>query len=190
MCPPMEIHSVENPGWYILYTRHQHEKAVAGALSRMGIETFLPLYAAVHHWKDRIKNISLPLFPCYVFVRGIFVGQEFQIVSTPGVYGFVRCAGQAAVIPDAEIHAVRVAERSLSIAPHPFLKRGDWVRIRSGPLAGVQGILHRKKNQYRLILSVELLRKSVAVEVDAHAIEPISRHGGARAHHADQASFQ
>ena len=176
----MGIPRVENPelAWYALYTRHQHEKTVARALSRKGFETFLPLYACDHRWADRTKEVSLPLFPCYVFVRGRFVGYELQIVSTPGVYAFLLCAGRAAMIPDAEIDGVRrMVEGSLRIEPHPFLKCGDWVRIKCGLLAGLEGILYRKKNLYRLVLSVELLQKSVAVEVDASMVERVARRG-------------
>ena len=174
MCPQREIGSVEKPGlgWHALYTRHQHEKSVAASLSQKGFDTFLPLYAATHLWADRNKQLLLPLFPCYVFVRGNFAGQELPILATPGVYGFVRYTGRAAVIPDAEMGCLkRMIESSLRIEPHPFLKRGDLVRVKSGPLMGIEGILRRRKNSCRIVLSVELLQKSVAVEVDAYTVE-------------------
>ena len=161
--------------WYALYTRHQHEKSVALALSQKGIETFLPLYTT-RSWADREKNISLPLFPCYVFVRGNFTGQELQILLTPGVHDFVRSFGHISVIPAIDIDAVRrMVQSSLRIAPHPFLKLGAWVRIKSGPLTGLEGILHHKKNLYRLVRSMELLQRSVAVELDVDAVERIER---------------
>ena len=182
MFPQPEVRSAEKPGlaWHALYTRHQHEKSVAASLSQRGFDTFLPLYSATHLWADRTKQLLLPLFPCYVFVRGKFVGQELPILAMPGVYGFVRCAGRAAMIPDAEMgYLKRMIESSLRIEPHPFLKRGDWVRVKSGPLMGIEGILRCRKNSYRIVLSVELLQKSVAVEVDACTVERASRQKGA-----------
>jgi transcription antitermination factor NusG len=135
------------------------------------VETFLPLYNAAHRWKDRVKQLSLPLFPNYVFVRAGF-DQHAAILRTPGVYDLVRVSGSPAPIPVEEIEAVRrVVERGLSLQPHPFLKSGDRVRLRTGPLEGVEGVLVRKKNLFRLVISVELLLRSVAVEVDAVDIE-------------------
>ncbi len=161
--------------WYALYTRHQHEKVVAESLSKNGFEVFLPLYDVVRQWKDRTKRLSLPLFSCYVFLRG-GLERRLSILSTPGVYSILGIAGQAAAIPQVEIDAIRkVTESSLRVEPHPFLRCGDWVRVTSGPLAGVEGILARKKNLSRLVLSAELLEKSVAVEVDAFRVERLVR---------------
>ena len=189
MCPQVEIRSIEKPGsgWYALHTRHQQESSVGASLSQKGFETFLPLYTSTHRWTDRTKQISLPLFPCYVFVRGNFVGQELPILATPGVYAFVRHAGRATVIPDAEIGCLkRIVESSLRFEPHPFLKYGDRVRIKSGPLTGLEGVLHRRKNLYRVVLSVELLQKSVAVEVDAYTVEGVAKQNGVRLARDDQ----
>ncbi|HUY12640.1 MAG TPA: UpxY family transcription antiterminator [Terriglobia bacterium] len=159
--------------WYALYTRHQHENTVADILSNKGFCVFLPLYQATHRWKDRAKVLSLPLFPSYVFVRG-GLDRQLQIMTTPGVYTIVAVAGRAAAISDAEIGAVRrMVESSLRVEPHPFLKCGDRVRVKSGALEGIEGILVRKKNFVRLVLSVELLMKSVAVEVDAWMVERV-----------------
>lgn len=162
-----------SPAWLALYTHHQHEKAVAQLLFAKGIEAFLPLYKAAHRWKDRVKELSLPLFPNYVFV---FAGLNLRgaILSTPGVYDFVRLGGAPAPIPVEEIEAVRKAvEKGLGVEPHPFLKSGDRVRVISGPLEGVEGILVRKKNFYRLILSVELLVRSISVEVEVADVERV-----------------
>lgn len=160
--------------WYALYTRHQHEKVVADMLARKGFEIFLPLYRSTRRWKDRIKTLSLPLFPSYVFVHG-GIDRQLWIVTTPGVYSVVSAAGQIAVIPTEEIDAVkRMVENSLRVEPHPFLKCGDPVRVVSGPLQGIEGILTRVKNLFRLVISVEMLQKSVAVEVDASILERVS----------------
>ena len=159
--------------WHALYTRHQHEKTVADFLTKKGFHVFLPLYNTTHKWKDRTKALSLPLFPSYVFIRG-GLDRQLQIVTTPGVYAVLAVAGRAAIIPDEEISAVQqMVASSLEVEPHPFLKSGDRVRVTSGPLEGIEGILVRKKSSFRLVLSVELLMKAVAVEVDAWAVERV-----------------
>jgi transcription antitermination factor NusG len=164
---------LEGPAWHALYTRHQHEKVAAQILTNNGFEVFLPLYTAVRHWKDRVKQLSLPLFPCYVFIRG-GAERSGEVVTTPGVHGFVQCGSRRAAIAEEEIEAVRqVVQRSNSVEPHPYLKCGDRVRVEAGPLAGIEGILVRKKNLFRLVLSVELLEKSVAVEVDVGMVERV-----------------
>ena len=175
------IAETSSPAWFALYTRHQHEKVVAGSLESKGMEVFLPLYGAARRWKDRIKQMSLPLFPNYVFV---FTDLEsrFAIFSSPGIYDFVRSAGRPATIPAEEIEAVRRAvENGLSVQPHPFLKSGDRVRLKHGPLEGVEGILVRKKTFYRLVLSVELLARSVSLEVDVADVERVAETGAGTA---------
>jgi transcription elongation factor/antiterminator RfaH len=162
-----------NHNWYAVCTRHQHEKTAARILEYKEFEVFLPLYKARHRWKDRIKEVTVPLFPGYLFVREAFK-RWLGILTTPGVSSIVSCGGQPATIPFSEIEGVkRVVESTLRVEPHPFLKSGDWVRVKHGPIAGVEGILLRKKNVARLVLSVEMLGKSAAVEVDATDVERI-----------------
>jgi len=159
--------------WYALHIRHQHEKTAARILQNQGCEIFLPLYTARHKWRDRIKQVALPLFPGYMFVRE---GRErwLQILKTPGVCRFVACAGRPVVIPFSEIEGVRrIVESTLSAEPHPFLRRGDGVRIKFGPLAGLEGILVCKDKRTCLIISVQMLGRSAAVEVDAASVERI-----------------
>lgn len=160
--------------WCALYTRHQHEKTVAEMLSAKGLEVFLPLYDSMRIWKDRKKMLSLPLFPCYVFVRG-GVNHRLEVVSTPGVHMILCNGDQVAVIPEVQIEAIRkTVEGNFRVEPHPFLKCGERVRVRRGTLEGVEGILVRKKNQDRLILCVDMLAQCVAVEVDASDVEPVA----------------
>jgi transcription antitermination factor NusG len=163
----------DDSDWWALYTRHQHEKAVAEMLSAKGIEVFLPLYESMRRWKDRSKMLSLPLFPCYVFVRG-GLNRRLQIVTTPGVH-MILCRGEGfAVIAEDEIQAIRKAvEGSFRAEPHPYLKCGERVRVTRGSLEGVEGILVRKKSLFRLILSVDMLAQSVAVEIEASDVEPV-----------------
>lgn len=165
---------VEDNAWYALYTRHQHEKMVADLLSKKDFNVFLPQYETTHRWKDRLKKLCLPLFPSYVFVKG-GLDRQLQIMTTPGVYSIVANAGRAAAIPEEQIDAVkRMVDGSLRVEPHPFLKCGDHVRVKTGPLQGIEGVLVRKKNLTRLVLSIEMLMKSVAVEIDAWMVERIS----------------
>ena len=171
---PILLNKEPEQDWHAIYTRHQHEKTVAQILSYKGFDVFLPLYPAVHRWKDRDKQLSLPLFPCYVFLNG-GMERRLDIVTTPGMYSFVGTERGATAIPTAEIDAIRRAvESSVRVEPHPFLKCGDRVRVKSGPLQGVEGFLVRKKNLYRLVLSVELLGQAVALDVDAYLIEKVS----------------
>jgi transcription antitermination factor NusG len=142
-------------------------------LTSKGFETFLPLYATTHKWKDRSKALSLPLFPCYVFLKG-GIERRLQLVTTPGVYGLVSSGGQPAAIPDVEIGAIRrVVESGTRMESHPFLKCGTRVRVKCGPLAGIEGILVRKKNISRLVLSVEILGTAAAMEVEAFQVEAV-----------------
>jgi len=167
--------AVADSAWYALYTRHQHEKTVARVLAGKGFEIFLPVYAAAHRWKDRTKQLSLPLFPCYVFLRGD-TRRRVDILGTPGVHSLVGSEGRPAPIEQSEMDAIRqMIESRMQVEPHPFLRCGDWIRVKSGPLAGIEGILVRKKNLFRLVVSVELLQKSVAVEVDVSTVERATR---------------
>ena len=121
-----------NSGWYAVHTRHQHEKNVARALTGKGFEVLLPLYTAVHRWKDRDKQLSLPLFPCYVFLHNLFE-RWHSILTTPAVHGVLGFGGKRSMIPCSEIEAVRrMAGSPLKTEPHPFLNCGDRVRLRAG----------------------------------------------------------
>ena len=156
--PVAQTNSVS--AWHAVYTRHQHEKTVARILTIKGFETFLPLYQVRRRWQDRAKLLSLPLFPCYVFLRGD-LERRLDIVTTPGMHAFVLSAGRPAFISDVEIDGIRRGvESGACVGPHPFLKSGEWVRVKSGSLEGLQGILVRKKSLYRLVLSVEMLGKA------------------------------
>jgi transcription antitermination factor NusG len=158
--------------WWAVYTRHQHEKVIAEMLSLKGFEVFLPLYESARHWKDRRMVLSLPLFPCYLFVRG-GLDRRLQVATTPGVHTILSRGERVAEIPNAEIEAIqRAVTGAYRIEPCPFLKCGTRVRVVRGALEGVEGIMVRKKNSSRLILSVDMLAQSVAVEVHAHDVKP------------------
>ena len=169
----LDIGIHEPINWWAIYTRHQHEKTVAMMLSAKGFEVFLPLYESTRRWKDRNKLITLPLFPCYVFVRG-GLDRRLQVVMTPGVHMILFSGESVAIIPEAEIEAIQKAVEGLfRLEPHPFLKCGERVRVTRGSLEGVEGILIRKKNLYRLVLSVNMMAQSVSVEIDATDVESV-----------------
>ena len=160
--------------WYAVYTRHQHEKLAARNLQLKKFEVFLPLFDVAHQWKDRTKKLSLPLFPGYVFLHAA-LAQRVELLSTPGVGALVVFGGRPAVIPEEQIGAVRRAiECKVQVEPFPYLRLGDRVRVMQGPLEGVEGILARARGgARRLILSVEMLQRSVAIEVEMSAVEPV-----------------
>jgi transcription antitermination factor NusG len=161
------------PNWYALFTRHQHEKSVAFALSKKSHEVYLPLYRSVRRWQDRAKALWLPLFPGYVFIRE-GMDRQLQILTTPGVIHIVKWGGRPAIVPQNQLNAVRqVIESCLLVETHPYLKSGDRVRVKTGPLMGLEGILTRKKGVARLVVSMEMLGRSAAVEIDVLNVERI-----------------
>jgi transcription antitermination factor NusG len=163
----------EGAPWLALYTRHQHEKVVADMLTAKGFEAFLPLYDSMRRWKDRKKMISMPLFPCYVFVRGP-LERKLAMITTPGVHMILYRGENVALIPGEEMQAIQKAvDGPFSVEPHPYLKCGERVRVKRGSLEGVEGVLVRKKNLYRLVLSVNMVAQSVAVEIDAADVESV-----------------
>jgi transcription antitermination factor NusG len=161
------------PEWHALYTRHQHEKPVARMLSSKGHEVFLPLYVEARRWQDRTKQVCLPLFPSYVFIRG-GLDRQRQILSTPGVFTVVGWAGHPATIPESQIEGVRqMTESSVRVEPHPYLVCGDRVRIKSGSFQGLEGILVRKRNISRFVISLDMLGRSASVEIDTSCLEAV-----------------
>jgi transcription antitermination factor NusG len=172
--PEVQSSRGQEPSWYAIYAKHQHEKTASDLLSRKGFQILFPVYRSIRRWKDRNKSLLLPLFPCYLFVR-TDLSRKVDILRTAGVLWLVETGGCACPIPESDIQAINKILRSpAGFEPHPYLKVGEWVRIRHGLLEGVEGILTRFKNQYRVVLTVEPLRKAVAVEVNLATVEPIS----------------
>jgi transcription antitermination factor NusG len=159
------------PQWCVAYTSANHEKRVAEQLVQRSVEHFLPTYESARRWKDRRTKLRLPLFPGYVFVC-LSRFDRIKVLQVPGVACLVGFNGQPAVVADQEIEALRSSTAShLGLQPHPYLKVGHRVRILRGILAGVEGILVRKKNALRVVLSIDLIMRSVSVEVDASDLE-------------------
>jgi len=162
--------------WYAVYTKSRHEKRIKQQLDSRSIEAFLPLYQAVHRWKDRRVGVSLPVFPGYLFVRISLPRHRWPVVSVPGVVNLVGRPGCPTPVAEQEIEALRICSaRGHRMVPHPYLVAGGRVRVRSGPLADMEGILLRQKGKSRLVLSVNLIARAVAVEVDAGDVISVSQ---------------
>ncbi len=159
--------------WFALTVKPRHEKAAAQYLDRAGLESFLPLYSSPQRWSDRIKIVQLCLFPGYVFCR-FERERRMDVLKAPSVLSIVSFAGKPVVVPDHEIDAIRtILASGDKVWPWPYLKTGQRVRIERGALAGVEGILSKHKNAWRVVVSIELLQRSVAVEIDRELVLPI-----------------
>src|ERR1700692_1584891 len=161
--------------WYALHVRSRHEKRVAERLGSQSLETFLPLHRSRHTWKNGVHmDVDLPLFPCYLFARAS-IHDRIHLLQQPGVLGFAVSSAQPTVIADEEISVLRTATESLKAEPHPYLNNGDYIRIVAGPPVGMTGILTRRKQEYRVVLSIEAIMRSIVVEVSEFDIEPLGK---------------
>ena len=168
----MELQS-NNCEWYALYVRERYEKIAASQLSGRGYEVYLPTYQSKRRWSDRTKTLEVPLFPTYMFCRFDFQ-RRLPILTVPGVNFIVGVGKTPAPVEVKELDAVRLAVSSgLHCEPWPFLEAGHSVRVEHGPLTGLEGFVLNVKNSYRLIISVNLLGRSVSVEVDRDSVKPI-----------------
>ncbi len=160
--------------WYAIYTSSRHEKRVHEHLGHRRVERFLPLYRAVHRWKNGCKvQVELPLFPGYLFVR-IGKRERAQVLNVPGVLSFVGMRGQPAPLSDLEIDTLRSGLHLQKFEPYRKLAIGQRVRIKAGSLSGLAGVLVRNANGMRVVLTVELIQQSVAVELDMADVEPVA----------------
>jgi transcription antitermination factor NusG len=160
--------------WYALYTCPRHEKCVAQQIEQRRIDCFLPLYRSVRRWKDRRKELELALFPGYVFVR-LALPERFRVLQLPSAVRLVSFNGQPAALPEGEIEQLRERlSRGGCVEPHPYLRVGRRVRVRGGPMQGLEGIIVRRKDRCRVVFSLDLIMRSVAVEVDESDVEPAS----------------
>jgi len=159
--------------WFALQVRSRYEKNVASYLDGKGFEWFLPTHNCRRKWSDRIKEVTLPLFPGYLFCR--FDPQDrLPILKTPGLISIVGTAKVPTAVDESEIHAIRqLVHSGLPRQPWPYLQVGQRVRIEQGSLSGLEGILLRHKGQDRLVLSVSLLQRSTAVEIDSAWVLPV-----------------
>ena len=161
--------------WYAVQTRARHEKVVAHRLQEQGVATYLPLVTEVHRWSDRKKTVELPLFSCYLFARLMPTNEDrLRVLSLDGVFQLVGGGRQGTPIPDEQINAVRaLIEGQLPVSAYPFLKIGQRVRIRSGALSGIEGILVARNGDRTLVVSVDAIQRSLAVRIEGYDVEPV-----------------
>lgn len=172
----MELTDTSEFHWYAIYVRSRHEFKVLDRLTKAGINAFLPVVERLNKWKDRKKLVNFPLFPGYLFVhiRKIY-DDMLAVLKTHGVVRFISIIpGEPEPVPDEQIDSLkRLIESKESIDPYPYLKEGQRVRIKKGPLAGVEGILTEKTGQHLFVLSVDILRQGVSIKIDASDVEPV-----------------
>jgi transcription antitermination factor NusG len=167
------VEAFVQPWWYAAYTRAKHERRVADQLAERGVEHFLPQYESVRKWKDRKVRLQMPLFPGYVFVH-LALRERLRVLQVPGVARLVGFDGHPVAVPEEELTRIReFLERGLRAEPHPYLKAGRHVRVRSGPLEGMEGIVLRRKNGCRLVISLELIQRAMAVDMDGMDLEAV-----------------
>jgi len=170
--PNWNAESVGKP-WFAVYTVPRHEKAVARQFEVRRIEAFLPSYRSVRRWKNGCRvSVEQPLFPGYLFVS-LERSDYIRVLQTPGVLSLVGSGRQPTPLPISEIESLRCGLPLRDCEPHPYLIAGQRVRIHSGALAGMAGVLVRKKNNLRVVLTVDLIMQSVSVEVGIDEIEPV-----------------
>jgi transcription antitermination factor NusG len=170
--PPLGLAPVES-NWYAIHTRPRHEKWVAHQLQEKKVSTFLPLFQQIHRWSDRRRKVEVPMFSCYAFVCIPQTTEErLKVLRTAGVLGFVGNERQGTPIPDEQIESLQTTiSQEIPFVPYPFISSGKRVRIIGGSLDGVEGILVRQSTDQSLVVSVELLRRSVAIRVEGYDFE-------------------
>lgn len=161
--------------WFAVYTTCRHEKRIAQHLQQREIEHYLPLYRADRKWRDGSKvTLELPLFPSYIFVR-IKRSERVSVLGVPGALSVVGgTGGEPAPVPDSAIEALRTGLLEHNVEPHPLLRVGQTARIRSGAFTGMEGVIVRKKSGFRVVLTLEQIMQSIAVEVDEGDLEPLA----------------
>jgi len=163
----------QSPQWYALRTRSRHEKLVRDQLEKQGIEPLLPTVKRLSQWKDRKKEIEVPLFSGYCFVRFSYQ-DRLPVQKVSGVVEVVGSGSRPEPIPEEEIEALKTLMTSvLPYDPHPYLHEGMMVEVVRGPLRGVHGILLRKEKRHRLVIGVRLIQQAAAVEIDVRDVLPV-----------------
>ena len=160
--------------WFALHVRSRHEAITAAILENKGYDKFLPLYRSRRLWSDRIVHLDLPLFPGYVFCRFDPGDRSVPILTTPGVVRIVGIGSHAVPVDDAEIAAIQsIIQSGFAAEPWPYLRLGNIVRIQYGALSGLEGLLVEKRTRHRLVVSITILQRSVAVEIDSAWVTPV-----------------
>ncbi len=167
--------ATEELRWYALHTRARHERATEHRLREQGMETFLPTVRETHRWSDRKKTVEVPLFSCYVFVRcALNSADRTRVYRIESVHGFVGTRGVGMSIPDEQIESIRtVLSQPAPCRSHPFLKVGQRVRVCGGAMDGVEGVFLSENGDQSLVISVEVIQRSLAVRIDGYDVKPI-----------------
>jgi transcription antitermination factor NusG len=166
----MNINSQFTNPWICIQAQVRKETVAAAHLQFRGYEVYLPVYKKQKSWSDRIVTVECPLFPGYLFCR--YDSVKPPIVTTPGVVSVLGPAGRPETVPEGEIAAIQTMLRSgLAVLPHPYLQEGETITITGGPLKGIQGIFVKNKSEMRVVVSVKLLQRSVAVDVDRQSVK-------------------
>ena len=161
--------------WYAGYTAARHEKRVAQHFAERGVEHFLPLYESIHRWNNGRHRVQLPLFPGYIFVR-IALRDRLRVIEVPGFVRLVGFSGLPCPLPEADINKMMQAlNKGVLAEPYPYLTAGTRVEIQNGPLQGMTGILRRRQNKCRVVISVDLIMRSMVVEVEASDVIPVRK---------------
>ncbi len=169
----MESENEPRKCWLAAYTRCRHERQVAEQLRLKNLEFLLPTYQRVARWSDRIRRSEAPLFPGYIFVH-VCDRERVPVLQTMGVVHLVSVAGKPAVLPEEDVARLRIcASRSSDVEPHPYLRIGHRVRVKHGPFAGCEGTLVKKQNSHRLVISVDQIMKSVAINIHGADVEAV-----------------
>jgi transcription antitermination factor NusG len=165
----------DQSAWFAIQTRPRYEKKITAELQEKGVKAFLPLFSAKHQWTDRLREVHLPVFPGYVFVRIVPVAHaRVSVLRTNGVISFVGVRNMGIPIPDSEIEAIQtVFEQGVAFEPYPSLKVGQQVAIRGGCLEGVSGVLMARNGDRSLIISVNLIQRSIAMRIEGYQVEAI-----------------
>ena len=169
---------IENPDmhWYVVHVRSKHEFTVEERFRKSEIEAFLPIVERLRQWKDRKRLIAFPLFPGYLFVHiPMDNASKLSVLKTPGVVRFIGLtAAEPEPVPDDQVQSlIRLVESKEALDPYPYLKEGNRVKIKSGPLTGVEGLLVERQGLHHLVLSVDILRQGVSVKVEASIVEAL-----------------
>ena len=171
-----DIKEIGERHWYVVHVRSRHEFSVTERLIKSGVDAFLPIVERLRRWKDRSKLIAFPLFPGYLFVNISKSNTiKLTVLKTPGVVRFIGLTpGEPEPVPSEQILSLKkLVESKETLDPYPYLKEGNRVKIKKGPLAGVDGILVERKGMHHLVLSVDILRQGVSIQVEASSVEAL-----------------
>jgi transcription antitermination factor NusG len=173
--PNLSAAGIDEPRWYAIRTRSRHEKTVAKQFEGLEIEYFLPLVTHMHKWSTGLRQVELPLFPGYAFVRLVYSpDQRVRVLRTHGVVDFVGTQGRGTPIPDKQIEDVKILlSNKVTFKDSSALRVGQKVRVRGGAIDGVEGILTARRGQRRLVIFIEPIQRSLSIDLEGYDVEAV-----------------